>query len=152
MSVYQLHSRRVLALCSALTVLALLYLGYSNFGTWSKSFTSPRLASPPVALPAGTLLDDVANATLGVRTTASPSAHDLLTLEQFQKIFIINLASRTDRRDAASLAAALTGLQVEFVDAATQIDDKAWPPGGIKTKLNAGGAGNWRSHMNAVEL
>lgn len=70
---------------------------------------------------------------------------------QFQKIFVINLASRTDRRDAISLAARLTGLQIEFVEAATQVDAKAWPPGAKEVNLNPGGAGCWRSHLNVIE-
>lgn len=75
-----------------------------------------------------------------------------LTPFQFQKIFVINLLSRTDHRDAASLAAAFTGLQLEFVDGVTDIDPKAFPPGQEEVKLDAGGAGNWRSHMNVLRL
>ncbi|KAM3413514.1 hypothetical protein BST61_g11503 [Cercospora zeina] len=80
------------------------------------------------------LLDDVVNATLG-----------------FQKIFVVNLATRTDRRDSAALAAALTGLQFEFVDAVTHVNKKFLPPPGAgKVDLKPGGLAAWRSHANIL--
>ncbi|KAF2208124.1 glycosyltransferase family 25 protein [Cercospora zeae-maydis SCOH1-5] len=80
------------------------------------------------------LLDDVSNATLG-----------------FEKIFVVNLASRTDRRDAATLAAALTGLQFEFVKAVTHVDKKFLPPPGTdKVNLKFGALAAWRSHANIL--
>ncbi|EGP84767.1 unnamed protein product [Zymoseptoria tritici ST99CH_1A5] len=91
-----------------------------------------RVTPEPVQIK-HSLLDDTMNATLG-----------------FEKIFIINLATRTDRRDAFTLAAAFVGLQVEAVDAATKVDDKAWPPGPEEYRPNPGGAGAWRSHMNVL--
>ncbi len=47
-----------------------------------------------------------------------------------------------------SLAARLTGLQVEYVDGVTEVDRKYLPPGGKETDLDPGGLGNWRAHMN----
>jgi hypothetical protein len=73
---------------------------------------------------------------------------------QFQKIFVINLPHRTDLRDAVSLAAAFTELDVEFVDGVVgkEISLKALPPGGIKANLSYGGLGNWRAHMNVARM
>ncbi|PPJ53105.1 hypothetical protein CBER1_11674 [Cercospora berteroae] len=63
---------------------------------------------------------------------------------------MINLPTRTDRKDAGALAAALTGLNVDFVEAVSHVAEKALPPGGKETNLNSGGAGAWRSHMNVI--
>jgi hypothetical protein len=69
---------------------------------------------------------------------------------QFQKIFVIGLPSRTDRRDSMSLAAAYTGLEIEYVDGVTHVENKTLPPGGLDGGFNAGGVQAWRAHMNAM--
>ncbi|KAM0714111.1 hypothetical protein Q7P37_011075 [Cladosporium fusiforme] len=79
------------------------------------------------------LLQDVSNSTLG-----------------FQKIFVVGLASRTDRRDSMTLAAAYSGLDIEYVDGVTAISDKATPPGWATTKQKNGTLYAWRSHMNVL--
>lgn len=79
-------------------------------------------------------LADISNSTLG-----------------FQKIFVISLPSRTDHRDATSLAAALTGLEFEFVDGVTDVSRRALPPGGENLGLSDGALGNWRAHMNVAQ-
>lgn len=47
----------------------------------------------------------------------------------FQKIFTLNLPSRTDRQDSLVLAAARTGLDLEFVDGlrGEDVDEVAFP-------------------------
>ncbi|KAK5107372.1 hypothetical protein LTR62_001352 [Meristemomyces frigidus] len=60
----------------------------------------------------GGSLDNIQNATLG-----------------FQKIFVINLPRRVDHRDAVSLAAHLTGLEVEYMDGVTSLDERTLPFG-----------------------
>ncbi|KAK4541577.1 hypothetical protein LTR36_007874 [Oleoguttula mirabilis] len=75
-----------------------------------------------------------------------------MTIAQFQKIFVISLPLRTDHRDAVSLAAALTGLQFEFVDGVTEVSQRALPPGGEQLGLNSGALGNWRAHMNVAQM
>ncbi|OCL12536.1 glycosyltransferase family 25 protein, partial [Glonium stellatum] len=70
----------------------------------------------------------------------------------FEKILVINLRSRTDRRDAISLAAATSNLKIEFIDGvnADSIPEYAFPPG--KSRLMSKGIkGSWRSHMNALQ-
>ena len=69
---------------------------------------------------------------------------------------MINLPTRTDRRDALSLAAAYSGLEIEYVDGVLVSDDdlpemrKILPPGGKDKGLKAPALGSWRAHLNAV--
>ena len=51
-----------------------------------------------------------------------------------------------------SLAAALTNLQIDYVDGVTAVDAKILPPGGKDTNLDSGGLGNWRAHMNIARM
>ena len=71
---------------------------------------------------------------------------------QFQKIFVIGLPSRTDRRDAMSLAAAYSGVDIEYIDGVTNVANKTLPPGGVENGINAGSLGCWRAHMNVIRL
>lgn len=73
-----------------------------------------------------------------------------LIISQFQKIFVIGLASRTDRRDSMSLAAAYTGLDIEYVDGVTAFDDKALPPKDEGITVNEKSLFAWRAHMNVL--
>ena len=99
------------------------------------------------------ILQHASNATLGVSITPlSISLTSLnLILSQFQKIFVINLRSRYDHRDSMSLAAALSGLQVEYIDGVTDVDKAYLPPdGGKKKEPGSGSLGAWRAHMNVL--
>ncbi|TVY84973.1 hypothetical protein LSUE1_G000848, partial [Lachnellula suecica] len=82
-------------------------------------------------------LSDISNTTLG-----------------FEKIFVINMPSRTDRRDATSLAAAASNLNIDFIEGVggDSIPEAAFPPGGSadSIKQSPGIKGSWRSHMNAL--
>ncbi|GAI79064.1 unnamed protein product [marine sediment metagenome] len=71
--------------------------------------------------------------------------------EQFQRIFVINLPSRTDHRDAMTLAAALTSISLDFVDGVTEVSRRALPPDGEKSGLSDGALGSWRAHMNVIQ-
>jgi hypothetical protein len=79
----------------------------------------------------------------------------LLKKLQFQKLLVINMSERTDRRDAVILAAAISNMNVEFVVGARResILEDALPPGGQteSLKLDKGIKGSWRSHMNALK-
>ncbi|KAL2265072.1 hypothetical protein VTJ83DRAFT_7582 [Remersonia thermophila] len=72
----------------------------------------------------------------------------------FQRIFAINLPARTDRRDVLTLAAALTGLNISFVDgvAGADVADSVLPGNG-KTPMGftVGNKGSWRAHMNVLQ-
>lgn len=49
-----------------------------------------------------------------------------------------------------ALAAAFSGLQIEFVDGVTEVDERTLPPGGNEVKMDQGGLGAWRAHLNAI--
>ncbi|KAJ4296760.1 hypothetical protein N0V90_006808 [Kalmusia sp. IMI 367209] len=72
---------------------------------------------------------------------------------KFQKILVLNLPFRTDRRDAITLSAATSNMQLEFVDGVTgeSIKPSAYPPPEENIKLLPGIRGSWRTHMNALQ-
>lgn len=76
-----------------------------------------------------------------------------LTLFKFQKILVLNLPHRTDRRDAITLAAATSNIKLEFVDGVTgdTIKESAYPPPQENLRLSVGIRGSWRTHMNALQ-
>ncbi|KAM4057771.1 glycosyltransferase family 25 protein [Hirsutella rhossiliensis] len=82
------------------------------------------------------LLDDINNATLG-----------------FEKILVVGLSERTDRRDGMVLGAALSNLAVEFVDGVidTAVPVKAVPKTESGDHIKGASLGSWRGHMNAVQ-
>jgi hypothetical protein len=99
------------------------------------------------------LLQHVYNQTLGVSDSFLHFEEffaDADILFQFQKIFVINLPSRFDHRDSMSLAAAFSGLQVEYIDGVTGVSRDLLPPGGKEKNLKDGGLGAWRAHMNVL--
>lgn len=49
-----------------------------------------------------------------------------------------------------SLAAAYSGLAIEYIDGVTEVDDKTLPPGGVDKGLNKGSIYAWRAHMNVL--
>lgn len=113
---------------------------------WAKEDTSDKAAS---------LLDDASNSTLGVR--ARDSIHYTcipwlipMCILQFGKIFVISLPSRVDRRDAMVLAAAVSGLDIEFVDGVVggDIDPKTINLVGEGHDLRQSELGIWRAHLN----
>ncbi|KAK8253120.1 hypothetical protein HDK77DRAFT_170714 [Phyllosticta capitalensis] len=123
------YARSILAGAISLCILVIIFMRFNET-------TLPALPLARTPSSSSTdLLHDVLNQTLG-----------------FQKIFVINLPSRTDHRDAMSLAAAVTGLEIEYVDGVTEVEDKALPPGGAEVHLNKGGLGNWRAHLNIARM
>ncbi|KAK7994531.1 family 25 glycosyltransferase [Apiospora marii] len=70
----------------------------------------------------------------------------------FQKVFVVNLPERTDKRDALSLVSTLTGIKLDWVRALRGVDvpDKALPLGVDREGWRDGGIGSWRSQMNAI--
>lgn len=95
-------------------------------------------------------LGDVSNATLGVRSSPLQQSTLFAHTSQFQKIFVIGLPSRTDRRDSMSLAAAYAGLEIEYFDGVTAVENITLPPGGVERGLDSGSIGVWRTHMNVM--
>ncbi|KAK9795975.1 putative Glycosyltransferase family 28 N-terminal domain-containing protein [Seiridium cardinale] len=83
----------------------------------------------------GLSVNDVHNSTLG-----------------FEKIFILSLPSRTDRRDSLTLAAALSDLDIELIDGVlgSTVPDRAIPSIPGQRRLPDPSIGSWRGHMNAI--
>ena len=101
----------------------------------------------------------IQNETLGVCSLCSSLNSHRVSLKttdrvqfQFEKIFVVNLPERTDKRDALTLAASLTGIKLDFVPAikGEDIIDKALPIGQEDRKMSQNNIGSWRSHMNAI--
>jgi hypothetical protein len=65
---------------------------------------------------------------------------------------VIGLPARTDHRDSMSLAAAFSGLEIEYIDGVTSVENKTLPPGGVERGLNKGSIYGWRAHMNVMRL
>lgn len=73
---------------------------------------------------------------------------------QFEKIFVIGRPSRTDRRDGMVLAAALSNLEIEFIDGVEgkDVPDKALLNSQAELKRLADPViGAWRAHMNVIQ-
>ncbi|KAF2264500.1 hypothetical protein CC78DRAFT_516679 [Lojkania enalia] len=109
---------------------AFLYL-YLNYGG-----TAVLIPGDSYEYLADESLTDIHNSTLG-----------------FQKILVLNLPFRTDRRDAITLAAATSNIKLEFIDGITgdSIRQSAYPPPEENIKLSVGIRGSWRTHMNALQ-
>ena len=72
----------------------------------------------------------------------------------FSKVFVLGLPERTDKRDAITLASALTGFKVEFIDGirGETVPNKALPFGiGDRAAFMESNIGSWRGHMNAIQ-
>jgi hypothetical protein len=74
-------------------------------------------------------------------------------VEQFEKIFVVGLPSRTDRRDGMVLQAAVSDLSIEFIDGVwgDEVPDKALPNFRGHDRLPDPSIGSWRGHMNAIQ-
>ncbi|KAI1741981.1 hypothetical protein F4680DRAFT_414076 [Xylaria scruposa] len=79
----------------------------------------------------------------------------------FAEIFVINLPSRRDRRDAMAMAGAVSSINLTFLngltgsDSATGISSTGKSTNaGTKSShsASAGARGSWHSHMNAVQM
>lgn len=51
-----------------------------------------------------------------------------------------------------SLAAALTGLRIDYIDGVLSVDEKSIPPGGKEVNLDPSNLGSWRAHMNIARM
>lgn len=81
-------------------------------------------------------LGRASNGTLGVWKLLLPfltfPARELdreLTFEKFEKVVVLGLQGRSDKRDAMVLSSSLTGFEVEFLDAmmGSEVSQKALP-------------------------
>ncbi|KAK4155737.1 glycosyltransferase [Chaetomidium leptoderma] len=125
--------RRVLYAVGATFIVALLFFQFHSPD--SARLGQPRWASSASSSRGGRRIRDIQNTTLG-----------------FEKIFVVGLPSRTDRRDGMVLQAALSHMDIEFIDgvAGKDIPDKAIPMAKGKERLKDASIGSWRAHMNAI--
>ncbi|KAK3332614.1 hypothetical protein B0T19DRAFT_416108 [Cercophora scortea] len=88
---------------------------------------------------------------LGDQTSLGPPEILNATLG-FQKIFVISLPARTDRRDAMTLAAALTNIDVTWINGVSgdEVSDRVLPADSAGKAISKGNKGSWRAHMNAL--
>ncbi|PHH69630.1 hypothetical protein CDD82_7629 [Ophiocordyceps australis] len=100
------------------------------------SITKAPAAPFPQAAPSLVSLDTIQNRTLG-----------------FEKIFVVSLPSRTDRRDGMVLQAGLSDMAIEFIDGLqnSQISEPSIPKADDGSFLQDQGLGAWRAHMNAIQ-
>ncbi|KAI9707175.1 MAG: hypothetical protein M1836_000135 [Candelina mexicana] len=70
----------------------------------------------------------------------------------FEKVFVLNLEERTDKRDSLALASSLTGIKLDFRKGlkGDAVIDKALPYGVDRKTMDPGMLGSWRGHMNIV--
>lgn len=109
---------------------ALIYFLYQPYETQPASKSRPRSHSSGVDL-----ISDAKNATLG-----------------FGAIYVINLPTRSDRRDALALMSSMTDLKLDYIEGkpGSEVLDKALPPPASHTSQRSGNIGSWRSHLDAV--
>ncbi|GKT61373.1 glycosyltransferase family 25 protein [Colletotrichum tofieldiae] len=71
----------------------------------------------------------------------------------FEKVFVVGLPSRTDRRDGIILQAALSEIEINLIDGVQgkDVPDEAIPQTSEHDRLSDGVIGCWRGHMNALE-
>lgn len=79
---------------------------------------------------------------------------DCFDVLQFQKVLVINLPERSDRRDAMTLATAVSGIDVEWIDgvAGKDVPDRVMPVDSLDKSISKGNKGSWRAHMDALQL
>jgi len=135
------------------TVLALLFLLTNFYGP--KRFSSSSHSLFDKEKTSSSLENDINNKTLGVRITR-PSDGLLLThsRSQFQQILVVNMPERIYQRDSMILAAALSGISVDFVDGVRgeAVTGREIPPDSDPRKFLPDGAiGCWRGHVNALK-
>lgn len=65
---------------------------------------------------------------------------------------MINLPSRSDRRDTMALAGALTGVEFDWIEgvAGDDVPDDVLPLDSLGKHISKGNKGSWRAHMNAL--
>ncbi|KAI1130011.1 hypothetical protein F5Y10DRAFT_290257 [Nemania abortiva] len=130
-----LQHRRTLIVVLAALALVSVY----RFRSISRSYESPSW------IHRGRKSDDILNGTLG-----------------FEKIFVINLPARRGRRDAMTVASAVSNINLTFIEGLTGDGlSSSTSKGGITgqeraaTKplhsASAGARGSWRSHMNVLQ-
>lgn len=91
---------------------------------------------------------------IGKTSLADASELDRVTNQTlgFEKVYVISLPERSDKRDALTLISSLLGFSIEWVDGVKgeTVSDKAVPFGTDRKFLWESNLGSWRGHMNAI--
>lgn len=76
-----------------------------------------------------------------------------IAIYQFEKVFVINLPERTDRRDVMTLATALSDIGVTWINGimGSTVSTKVLPADSFDKTISSGIRGSWRAHMNALQ-
>ncbi|KAK4208999.1 hypothetical protein QBC37DRAFT_391587 [Rhypophila decipiens] len=122
---------RVAIICILFLLLTLNQLGYFLSPELHSLFpyqyvqTSRRAAAP-----------EILNSTLG-----------------FEKVFVVNLPERTDRRDAMTLGTAVSNISVTWINGimGSAVSSKVLPADSFDKTISRGNKGSWRAHMNALQ-
>ena len=72
--------------------------------------------------------------------------------QQFEKILVLNMPERGDKRDAMTLVSSLSGLKVDYIDGVRgeTVPNKALPVGQEDRTMTDNRIGSWRAHMNTI--
>lgn len=72
----------------------------------------------------------------------------------FEKVFVIGLQERSDKRDAMELMAAASGFSIDWINGVkpSSIPHKAVPDGIDPDKIHDNFLGSWRGHMDTIRL
>ncbi|KAL8703110.1 MAG: hypothetical protein Q9201_003701 [Fulgogasparrea decipioides] len=145
--------------CGALTSFFLFYLCALNYEiaqqyvAYSKSIRNTKCNATgpaPAGIYNGTTATGVIQETEAL-ALESPIANATLG---FEKILVINLPERTDRRDSITLTAAVSNIHLDFIQAvhgesiAPKARPNRWDSG--RQNLTYAELGNWRSHVTAL--
>lgn len=72
----------------------------------------------------------------------------------FEKVFVIGLQERSDKRDAMELMAATSGFSIDWINGVkpSSIPNKAVPDGINPDNVHDNFLGSWRGHMDTIRL
>jgi hypothetical protein len=116
-----------------ISLLILLFL-YSPKSRFLQKYTI-QVANAYSKLPSANQIEHVTNSSLG-----------------FEKVFVVGLPERSDKRDALALTSSLTGFNIDWIDGVRgqTIPDQALPFGVDRQVLWENNLGSWRGHMNVI--
>ena len=121
------------------------------FCTTSSTKTYHATVEPAPPVPQENIYD-IHNRTLGVSQRSENTAVCSALTFQFSNIFVVNLPTRTDHRDAMILSAAISNITFELRDGVKgdTVLRKVLPPQTTPKDLTHGDIGCWRGHMNVL--
>jgi hypothetical protein len=154
---FKIRQRPLAILGTSLVAILILSVITSSSSSSSSFYKIPTAFSESFSLPSFPSSSSASSSGIQFPFWPTGSTQSIKTITSnstlgFAKIFAVGLPERQDKRDALTLAASLTGFDVEFVDGVHggDIPDKAVPFGINRTRMMDTNLGRWRGHMNAV--